>query len=87
MLNCRDASRLISQRQDRPLGFRARLALRLHLWMCVSCRRFARQIDLIRLALRGLGRRIESDGPGPDLSPEARARIRESLAGRDEPPG
>lgn len=83
MLNCKDASHLISEREERPLGFRERWGLRLHLWMCISCRRFERQLALMRQALRKLGQRTEADAAGTDLPPEARERIRKALAERD----
>ena len=83
MLTCKDASRLISEGQERHLRLRERWGLRLHLWLCVNCRRFERQIHLLRRALRKLARRAETDTQGPDLSPEARERILAALAGQD----
>ena len=83
MLTCKDASRLISEGQERHLRLRERWGLRLHLWLCVNCRRFVRQIRLLRRALRKLARRAETDTQGPDLSPEARERILTALAGQD----
>lgn len=85
MLTCKDASHLISERQDRPLGFRERWRLRMHLWMCVSCRRFERQLALMRQVLRLPARRAVDDAQGTDLTPEARERIRKLLAERSEP--
>ena len=82
MMTCKDASHLISERQDRPLGFRERWSLRMHLWMCVNCRRFARQLALMRQAMRLPGWRAEDDVQGADLTPEARERIRNTLAER-----
>lgn len=79
-MTCKEASRLISESQERPLGFRERWGLRLHLWACDACRNFMRQVALLRQALRELGRRTEA---GTDLSPEARERIRQALAKRD----
>jgi hypothetical protein len=81
MLTCKDASRLISEGQERHLRFSERWGLRLHLWICVNCRRFERQIHLLRRALRKLAQRAETDTQGPDLSPEARERILTALAG------
>jgi hypothetical protein len=81
MLTCKDASRLISEGQERHLRFRERWGLRLHLWICVNCRHFERQIHLLRRALRKLAQRVETDTQGPDLSPEARERILTALAG------
>lgn len=82
-MTCKDASRLISESQERLLGFRERWGLRLHLWMCDACRNFQRQVALMRKALRELGSRTETDAAGTDLSPEARERIRKALAERD----
>ncbi|MDP2430578.1 MAG: zf-HC2 domain-containing protein [Pseudomonadota bacterium] len=88
MLTCKDASHLISESQERPLGIWERWGLRLHLWMCVSCRRFVRQMALMRQALRMLGQRAEADaqddGNSADFPPEARERIRKALAERCE---
>jgi hypothetical protein len=52
MLTCKDASHLISEREDRPLTWRERLGLRLHLWICNNCRRFERQMAAMRMALK-----------------------------------
>lgn len=82
MLTCKDASHLISERQERPLTFRERMGLRLHLMMCAYCRLYERQVDLMRRALRELGLRTWKDAAGADLTPEARERIRKALAER-----
>ncbi|WP_267900592.1 zf-HC2 domain-containing protein [Vreelandella sp. 21] len=44
---CREATRLMSLKQDRALTFRERTALRIHLSMCSACRACARQFDLL----------------------------------------
>ena len=51
MISCKEASRLLSQRQDRPLGLFQHAKLRAHLFACVTCSRFARQLDFMRVAL------------------------------------
>jgi len=62
MLTCKDASRLISQRQDRALSVRERLALRMHLALCAGCVRVSEQVDFLRKALaRYAGRDGSSD--------------------------
>ncbi|HEY8070061.1 MAG TPA: zf-HC2 domain-containing protein, partial [Burkholderiales bacterium] len=38
MLSCKETSRLLSQREDRALGFGERVALRVHLAICDGCR-------------------------------------------------
>jgi len=51
-LSCRDASRLISQSQDRSLPWFQRLTLRMHLRLCALCARFDAQIRFLRVAMQ-----------------------------------
>lgn len=44
---CRRTAELLSQEREHALRLTERAALRLHLWMCVGCRRYARQLDLL----------------------------------------
>jgi hypothetical protein len=69
---------MLVAKPERPLYWRERLALRLHLLMCDACRRFARQLVTIHKGLRRLGRDTD-DGGDVHLSPEARERIRSTL--------
>ena len=52
VISCKEASRLLSQRQDRPLDFWESVKLRLHLGLCDICTRFSRQLDFMRDAMR-----------------------------------
>lgn len=45
MLNCRQATQLLSERQDRPLSLNEKLSLNLHVGLCTPCRRFGKQIE------------------------------------------
>lgn len=80
MLTCKDASRLVSERQERKLGFRERLGLRIHLWMCAQCRRFEQQIQLLRRALQRISAQTDVEVQTTSLAPEARDRIRKAIA-------
>ncbi|MEO8536375.1 MAG: zf-HC2 domain-containing protein [Betaproteobacteria bacterium] len=51
VLSCREAARLVSEAQDRPLTVTERVKLRLHLFVCSGCSRFARQIEFLRDAV------------------------------------
>ena len=51
LVNCKEASRLLSHAQDKPLSVRDRVRLRLHLYACAACRRFERQIGFLRQAM------------------------------------
>ncbi|WP_426453206.1 zf-HC2 domain-containing protein [Acinetobacter sp. KB005] len=47
MLTCRQATQLLSEKQDRPLLLREKSGLQLHLLACQSCRRYSKQIKTI----------------------------------------
>lgn len=49
---CKEATELLSQAQDRPLTFREKLALYVHLPLCEGCRNFRKQVAFLRRAAR-----------------------------------
>lgn len=49
---CKDVTALLIAREDRPLGWRDRLALRLHMAICAACPTFERQVITMRNAMR-----------------------------------
>ncbi|HSU43143.1 MAG TPA: zf-HC2 domain-containing protein [Casimicrobiaceae bacterium] len=51
VVSCREASRLLSRREERPLTGVERIKLALHLRLCSACTRFARQLVFIRRAM------------------------------------
>jgi hypothetical protein len=65
MDNCKDISRLVSDRMDRPLSWGKRLRIRVHLMMCRGCSNFARQMGTIRSASRLLAERLGSERDRP----------------------
>jgi hypothetical protein len=85
MLTCKDASHLISEREDRSLTWRERLGLRLHVWICANCRRFGAQMAMMRQALKALAIRRAQESSTAHLSEQAKGRIRQRVnaAGRD----
>ncbi|MBT2771397.1 zf-HC2 domain-containing protein [Halomonas sp. ISL-60] len=50
MLMCREATALMSLKQDKTLTLREKMALRIHLSMCQACRTCAHQFDLLHQA-------------------------------------
>ena len=76
MIDCRRAAELLSERQDRRLGWRERFQLSFHLRICDMCRAYAQQLAQIQTLLR-LDRERAADAPLPaaQLSPDAKARI------------
>lgn len=75
--SCRRATELISKAQDVPLDSKERFALRLHLLLCRWCRRYEKQIHVLRSLM---SRRRAGDGiTAVELPAEARERIRRAL--------
>jgi Putative zinc-finger len=52
IISCKDASRLVSRREDAPLSAWQRWVLRLHLSVCAACTRFERQIAFLHAAMQ-----------------------------------
>lgn len=79
-LKCEGASALSSRELDEPLGPGDRVALNAHLLVCVACRRFRKQLQLIRSVLRQPRSEPEPQVLGLEtLSQDAKARITEVL--------
>lgn len=49
-ITCREATQITLQAEDRSVPLADRLAARLHQRVCGNCRRFARQVALMRKA-------------------------------------
>ncbi len=58
MLDCKHNTELLSQSLERPLTWRERMAMRMHLMMCRGCRNFEKQLAFIRKAARELPRKL-----------------------------
>lgn len=56
MLNCDNATQLMSEAQDRALTRSERIALMVHKSMCSGCRNFDRQLPQLRAAARRFAR-------------------------------
>jgi len=81
-LSCDESSRLVSDRLERPLSRAERLALRLHLMVCARCRKFRRNLNLLRGLLRRRSDRCLTDTDMlPALKPDEKARILQRLTG------
>lgn len=80
MLVCKEAARLISDSHLRPLRWRERAALWLHLTVCDACTRFKQQMRLLTDAVRRFEERQPMEVGALRLSDDARQRIRIILA-------
>ncbi len=77
-LNCKAAVRLQSEALEHQLSFRQRLGLRLHLLLCVWCRRYGKQIAFIHHAAHSHPDEMTKIVP-QQLSSEARERLRQKI--------
>ena len=55
MLSCEEATRLLSEAQDRKLVLPEKQRLEIHLAMCSGCRHYRKQMAFLREACRRLG--------------------------------
>jgi hypothetical protein len=49
--SCREVARLLTLREERPWGWRERIAVKLHMQICKACPRVERQLELMRAAM------------------------------------
>jgi len=48
---CQQATHLMLAAEDRPLPWRDKAALKIHLWICKNCPRFERQLHVMQCVL------------------------------------
>lgn len=58
-MHCHDATRTLSDAQERTLALDERVSLRLHLAICPACRDFERQVEFLRESMRTYARRTD----------------------------
>lgn len=81
MLTCKQVVELITQSVDRPLRWRERLGLWLHVLMCRYCFRFKIHIKWLHYFCKNETKAIENElYEEHSLSPEARKRIAEKIS-------
>jgi len=59
MMNCREATRLMSESQERKLLVSNQMLLQLHVMMCSGCHNFKQQMGTIRTRTREYAKRKE----------------------------
>jgi len=67
MLNCHEATFLMSQHQERNLSITERMKVRLHVTMCRGCSNFGRQLPGLGTAAKAYARaKAEDDKAQPE---------------------
>jgi hypothetical protein len=62
--NCREVTRLVLERENRPLTLVERIAVRFHLSICLMCTRFTGQLQLMNRAMAQWKQYAEHDEHG-----------------------
>ena len=78
---CKQTVEVISESLDRPLSFRERVLLKLHLWVCIWCVWYVEHLQLMRTTLRtpsGEGQPTDHLSMAT-LSDESRERMKRKL--------
>lgn len=52
MMNCKQATRLISESQDRSLSLTEKMSLKVHVMMCTGCKNFSLQVPFLSQAMK-----------------------------------
>jgi Putative zinc-finger len=82
MMNCKQASQLISRDLDEVLSARERFALKFHLFLCKYCSRFSQQLKALHVAISSMSKNIEDDA-NVKLPSETKKKIVKSLESKD----
>jgi predicted anti-sigma-YlaC factor YlaD len=76
-MDCKTATTLMSQGMDRPLDTTERVSLKVHTLMCVGCRNYRLQLQVLRDAARQMAHGlvppgVDESGPSTDgIDPKA----------------
>jgi hypothetical protein len=80
---CKQTVEVISQSMERPLTLRERVLLKLHVWVCAWCQWYMEHLRLMSESLKKpqFESTILESSDRPQLSVEARERIKRKLSG------
>lgn len=68
MMNCKQATRLLSDAQERPLSLTERASLKIHVMMCSACNNFGKQMGTLRNIARDYAKGADdTDSPGASI--------------------
>lgn len=76
---CKEIVQIISASLDRPLTFRERSLMKLHLAACRPCQRYLEQSEFLQTAAHTLDDKLKDDLLDGKLSDDARDRIKSLL--------
>jgi len=85
MMNCKEATYLISRQLDDKLPLSVKAALASHLMMCPRCRRFKKQTKIIYSLLLQFQKKTFQGVPIVTLTPDQKDRMVKNLRNNIDP--
>ena len=61
MMNCQQATQLISESQDRTLSLAETMRLKVHVMICSGCKNFSLQVPFLSQAMKNYGHGVDED--------------------------
>ncbi|MDD2808018.1 hypothetical protein [Rhodoferax sp.] len=61
MMNCKQATRLISESQERPLPLAEKMSLKVHFMICTGCKNFSLQVPFLSQAMKAYAKGADED--------------------------
>ncbi|MDO9143183.1 zf-HC2 domain-containing protein [Rhodoferax sp.] len=61
MMNCQQATRLISESQERSLSLTEKMTLKMHVMMCSGCKNFSLQVPFLSKAMKAYANREDDE--------------------------
>lgn len=58
-MNCEQATRLISESQERALSLSEKMSLKMHVMMCSGCKNFSLQVPFLSKAMKAYARGLD----------------------------
>jgi hypothetical protein len=60
-MNCKQATQLISESQDRALSFSEKLTLKMHVMICTGCKNFSVQVPFLSQTMKAYAKGLDED--------------------------
>lgn len=78
--DCKTITPTLGEMNDRPLSFREKVTVRLHLFTCEACRRYTEQVKFLHDILHKREQVFDAASSEASLGPEAKDRIRNAMS-------
>ena len=77
--DCKDITALVSRSMEKDLSWRERLVMQTHLYTCLSCERYLKQLEFMSEVFEKQDAQRRRGGYEPRLSEEASERLKNAL--------